>query len=855
MAYNWRLLKRRVVSAELAFLGLFLLVFITEFLSPSYAFALGRRGNGSDDAKRATYPFELISDWELAPVEAKPKGVRVADVNGDGEIDFLCMYPTYFQIRNINGGVFCQVNIHNKYIIGNCLDIDDDGKLEIFVSIMIKDTFFLHVYDYKGILLRKIDAISGEDVRPPLGWDGYCAVQGLIDVNRDGTKDLVTRVNTGLDRQPRGVFVYDYQTGSEMWHFLMGTSPNKLSLADINGNGNQEIVVPTSAPENGSDVNGTNDSTSYVIALDNSGDLLWKNPLGRVFSSVEHMDIVDIDGDGVSEIVAQKISWRAEDPEQDRIYIIDARDGEEIKHRNIGKYARGQVVGDWDRDGRDEIIVGGCGNGTELWILNSNLDTISSYSHTPWIEPQLTDDIDGNGTQELICLTGDNRLLILNEKFAELASFRYGNIGTVPKVIGVSMREESPKRIVLLADRLYVLRLQKRFLTNYGGWLVENKFLMVIVILSLVAIALIWRGSRHSPTSDRLLLDVLLNNTEKGIIRLDADKRVIGLNPGAEMIFNLKAESVLGKTFQDVFQRDEHEKLIEIVGEVNESFKEPLTKEITLGTLDQLRHLVCQISLIKTKKKSDLRYLLVVEDVTDRFNYKRIRTWGNRVQGLSHRMKSPLSSIRMRAQHLSTISYQEGEFNAKEIVDYARKIEGEVGKLDNLTRGFVEVTKLGEPELKRCDLNTVVRETLDRLPSSLLKGIEVKTNIQKDLPDVVADKGQIHEVLEILIENSLEAMDQGGTLSVSTSLVQHISDSPSDKLTEDSIQVEVSDTGEGISTHNKDEIFKLGFSTKPNSMGIGLAIARSIVENHKGEMKFESEEGLGTSFAFLLPIT
>ncbi|MFQ6093070.1 MAG: hypothetical protein ACE5OR_10380, partial [bacterium] len=276
MARRWRQLKKRIAPTRSVFLGIFLLVFIFGILFSPVTFALGRREKGSDEAPQPVYPFELIPDWELAPVEVKPEQVRVADVNGDGEIDLLCGYPSYFQVRDISGGVFCQVNIYNIYRIGECLDIDDDdddddGELEIFVTVRIKDTFFLHVYDRKGTLLKRIETVSVEDVRGSEGWDGTCEMLALADVNGDGAKDLITRVNAGFDGQPRGIFVYDFQTGLELWRFLMGTSPNELILGDINNDGFQEIVVPTSSPENGSNVNGTNDSTSYVIALSNSG--------------------------------------------------------------------------------------------------------------------------------------------------------------------------------------------------------------------------------------------------------------------------------------------------------------------------------------------------------------------------------------------------------------------------------------------------------------------------------------------------------------------------------------------------------------------------------------------------------
>jgi len=136
---------------------------------------MGRKEKELNEDWEYEYPFELIQEWELdVPIETKPKQVFVADINGDGEIDLLCGYPTYFHIKDIYGGVFKQVNILNNYSIDGCFGLDNDEILEILVTVKIENTCFLYVYDHKGLLLKKIQTVTGKDVREPIGWDGFC---------------------------------------------------------------------------------------------------------------------------------------------------------------------------------------------------------------------------------------------------------------------------------------------------------------------------------------------------------------------------------------------------------------------------------------------------------------------------------------------------------------------------------------------------------------------------------------------------------------------------------------------------------------------------------------------------------
>jgi signal transduction histidine kinase len=121
----------------------------------------------------------------------------------------------------------------------------------------------------------------------------------------------------------------------------------------------------------------------------------------------------------------------------------------------------------------------------------------------------------------------------------------------------------------------------------------------------------------------------------------------------------------------------------------------------------------------------------------------------------------------------------------------------------------------------------------------------LSTELAVDVPNVIADRVQLQQVLMNLMLNGIEAMkESGGQLTVRT------------RLSEGGlVSVSVSDTGVGLPSGKEDEIFNAFFTTKPQGSGMGLAISRSIVESHGGHLWATSHEGRGTTFYFTLPTT
>jgi signal transduction histidine kinase len=147
------------------------------------------------------------------------------------------------------------------------------------------------------------------------------------------------------------------------------------------------------------------------------------------------------------------------------------------------------------------------------------------------------------------------------------------------------------------------------------------------------------------------------------------------------------------------------------------------------------------------------------------------------------------------------------------------------------------------PQRELVDANQIIHEML-----TLLKGeadrcsVAVRTELASELPQITAERVQLQQVFMNLMLNAIEAMtDSGGDLTVKSELL------------ENQLQFSVSDTGVGLPMEKMNQIFSAFFTTKPQGSGMGLAISRSIVESHGGQLWATSNEERGATFHFTLP--
>ena len=140
-------------------------------------------------------------------------------------------------------------------------------------------------------------------------------------------------------------------------------------------------------------------------------------------------------------------------------------------------------------------------------------------------------------------------------------------------------------------------------------------------------------------------------------------------------------------------------------------------------------------------------------------------------------------------------------------------------------------------------MNGIIHEMLTLLEGEAIRySVAMRTELAAELPKIMVDRVQLQQVFMNLMLNAIEAMkDSGGELTVKS------------ELQDGQLQFSVSDTGVGLPAEKMDQIFSAFFTTKPQGSGMGLAISRSIVESHGGQLWASANDGRGATFHFTLP--
>jgi two-component system NtrC family sensor kinase len=221
---------------------------------------------------------------------------------------------------------------------------------------------------------------------------------------------------------------------------------------------------------------------------------------------------------------------------------------------------------------------------------------------------------------------------------------------------------------------------------------------------------------------------------------------------------------------------------------------------------------------------------------------KKLASLGILTAGVAHELTNPLNNISMIAQNY--IEYHDilSEEKKRELMS---KVDDEAKRIEEIVKNLLDFSKPKEGNFKETDINETIQKALPLVQNMLdISNIDLKLSLELRVSRVFVDGHQIQQVLVNLIVNAVQAMSSGGPLYISTYT----------DAARDTVIVKIRDTGKGIPAEYLPHIFDPFFSTKGVSgTGLGLSVSYGIIKNHAGNIKVESEVGLGTTFTIELP--
>ena len=217
---------------------------------------------------------------------------------------------------------------------------------------------------------------------------------------------------------------------------------------------------------------------------------------------------------------------------------------------------------------------------------------------------------------------------------------------------------------------------------------------------------------------------------------------------------------------------------------------------------------------------------------------ERLATLGKMVAHISHEIKNPLITIGGFAAQLGRLPDLPEDARRKLTLIYQ-----EVQRLEKFLTDMSTFTRGAPPKKTVGDLLTLIREVAELMDSSFKeRAVAFHLQAQGRIPPFAFDSGQIRQVLINLFKNALEAMPEGGDLTVNV------------EVRGDDLVLKITDTGHGIPPDQVPNLFTPFFTTKPGGTGLGLIICRGLIAQHQGEITIESEVDNGTTCAIRLPL-
>jgi nitrogen-specific signal transduction histidine kinase len=222
-------------------------------------------------------------------------------------------------------------------------------------------------------------------------------------------------------------------------------------------------------------------------------------------------------------------------------------------------------------------------------------------------------------------------------------------------------------------------------------------------------------------------------------------------------------------------------------------------------------------------------------------NATRLLTMGNMISEISHDMRKPLTNIRGGLQIMRSRWPEMADSS-----DLFKMAEEEVHRLNELVRELVDFSNPKKYQTERIAITSILERAAQLVSRDMdKKSITTACEFEDDLPDIFLNKNQIMEMFLNLIINAIDAMDEGGTLTLRAAR--------EDAGTAKMIRTEISDTGCGIDENDLPQIFDRYYTRKETGTGLGLAVVERIVSAHGGRIEVDSTKGEGTTFRILLP--
>jgi len=347
----------------------------------------------------------------------------------------------------------------------------------------------------------------------------------------------------------------------------------------------------------------------------------------------------------------------------------------------------------------------------------------------------------------------------------------------------------------------------------------------------------------HSPA------EAVVHATQDAVLAIDSEANVTFCNAAAARMFGFERNELMGRSINSLMAQPyarEHDGYIQRYEETGE--KKAIGRVRTVSAKRRNgEEFPIELSVAEYEENGARRYAAILRDISEkvRLTHRRVETEkmaaiGTTASKFAHELGNPINGMAVSVQLLKRWLDRADPPADTRVMERLELLMGGIDRLTELLGEFRMMSRKHEFRFEPMDLGIMVAELAEmERPAYSQRGVGIETDVAHDLGPVRADAGKLRQVLLNLCKNAFEAMPDGGTITVSAD------------RTAVGVIIEVRDTGSGIPSDA--DVFAPFTSTKAEGSGLGLPIAKQIVEAHQGTLSYDCPEKGGTVFRVQLP--
>ena len=345
--------------------------------------------------------------------------------------------------------------------------------------------------------------------------------------------------------------------------------------------------------------------------------------------------------------------------------------------------------------------------------------------------------------------------------------------------------------------------------------------------------------SNQRLAEERAVISAVLQNLAAGVISVDEEGTVLTCNGAALKMLQQEESDCIAKPVREAWSDSERGKLAALF-EMDAGQSRRITQDFRMMLGDDWKTFEAKVTTMRDHHGMVSGRVMVLEELTELVKAQQMAAWSEAARRIAHEIKNPLTPIRLSAERMLKKHEQNAPDLGETLVEGVELIKREVETMKSMVDEFSRFARMPLPRPSEVALEGLIDEALN-LYQGIKPGVAVTARIDGDAQRARFDAEQIKRALINLLDNALDATEAPGEVSVAV------------HRRNGSLEINISDTGEGIPPDAKEKLFLPHFSTKRRGTGLGLSIVHRIVSDHHGTIRADDNDPKGTIFTITLP--